>query len=204
MDEDGFITGTKEVKEADISGGTISQTMDLGVAWLSHYGTKGMKWGVRRERGTPGFFETKRAVAESKSREKRTPIEVRVQDTIGTSERKKTKIAAKGGEDHPATEDALRVAASTQKLKKSGVHALSNKELQDVAQRLNLETQVSVLVGKNVKKGPGAKFVERQLQEAQRDPIKTFKTGQKVYKTAPTVIKTGRTLLKTRRLAGIP
>ena len=182
----------------------VTQTIGLGAKWLAHYGVKGMRWGQRRERGTPGFFETKSVIAEAKTREKRTPIAPRAIDTIGSSERKQTKIKTKGGEDHPATEDALRVAASTQKLKKSGVHALSNQELQEVAQRLNLETQVSVLVGKRVKKGPGAKFVEEQLKKAQQDPIRTFKEGTKAAKTGATAYKVGRTVLKTRKLAGVP
>ena len=203
MDKDGFITGTKQVEDS-VAQSDFDTTADLGAAFLAHYGTKGMKWGVRKGRNDPGFFETKRAQAEAKARVKRTPIDARVQDTIGSSKRKQTKIAAKGGEDHPATEDALRVAAATQKLKKSGVHALSNRELQEVAQRLNLETQVSVLVGKRVKKGPGAKFVEEQLEKARNDPIKTFKKANVARKAAGPAIKTGKTLFKMRRLAGSP
>lgn len=54
MDEDGFITG---VKKAD----SIEQTMELGEAFLAHYGVKGMKWGVRNvDRTTGRTTETKR------------------------------------------------------------------------------------------------------------------------------------------------
>ena len=196
-DAEGYITDLKPIVAEKI----MAQTIDLGAEFLEHYGVKGMKWGVRRERGTPGFFETKRAQAEAKARVKRTPINPRTIDTIGSSKRKQTTIAVKGGEDYPASPDALRVAGSQQKLKKSGVHALSNKELQEMAQRLNLETQVSVLMGKKIKKGPGQKFVEEQLKRAQDDPIKAFKKGKKVGKK---VVNTGTTLLKARRLAGIP
>jgi len=64
MDEDGYITGLKQVKSED----TMAQTAVLGASFLAHmglmedddilehYGVKGMKWGVRKEtdaRGVP-------------------------------------------------------------------------------------------------------------------------------------------------------
>ena len=82
---------------------------------LAHYGVKGMRWGVRRR--SPG----------SSSVEVATPAGRGVQ--------------TRGGSGQRASEDAVRAAIATQKARKSTVSSLSNKELQDLVTRLNLETQ---------------------------------------------------------------
>ena len=83
--------------------------------FLSHYGIKGMRWGVRRSRSQ-----------------------------IDSS-----------SEDHRTAQSAKK------KAKKGGVKSLSNKELQDLITRMNLEKQYSSVVppsrGKRLLSG-GAKF----------------------------------------------
>lgn len=86
---------------------------------LVHHGTKGMRWGVRRK-----------ATVDAK--------EVIVSD-------KRKKLKTSGGKGHPAHPDAVRARTIGQVGKKSGLKALSNKELQDYNQRLNLEMQASRL-----------------------------------------------------------
>ena len=87
---------------------------------VQHHGVKGMKWGVRRKNiGSPS--------------------EVVVKSTPGR------KATAKGGSGHPASEDAKRAVSLHQRAKKSSVHSLDNKELQDLVTRLNLERQFSTL-----------------------------------------------------------
>jgi hypothetical protein len=98
---------------------------------LKHFGVKGMKWGVRRK-ATVGAQE------------------VIVRDT-----RKKLKTS--GGSGHPASSDALRAKNLGQIGKKSGLKALSNKELQDYAQRLQLEQNVKRLNYNEMSRGK--KFV---------------------------------------------
>jgi hypothetical protein len=73
-------------------------------------------------------------------------------------EKRKTKIETAGGENHPAHEDAIKVAEAQAKLKKSGTKALSNKELQEVANRIQLEERVSLLTASS-----GRKFVRKHL-----------------------------------------
>ena len=95
---------------------------------LSHFGIKGMKWGVRRERN---------------------PVEV------STTVRPGQKVRAKGGENQSASEDAIRSARLGQIARKSSTDALSTKELQELVNRMNLERQYSQIINppKQKKKG---------------------------------------------------
>lgn len=83
---------------------------------LEHYGTKGMKWGVRRKR----------------------PSAV-------TVTQKGKKLRTKGGFRRPASPDAIRTAKIGQVGRASGLKALSNDELNAYSKRLNLEANVNRL-----------------------------------------------------------
>lgn len=87
---------------------------------LEHYGIKGMRWGRRKADGTSAVEVTTKAVPGKK-------------------------VVAKGGQNHPAAPDAVRVAKLKQKAKVSTTDALDTKELQDLVNRLNLEQQYSRL-----------------------------------------------------------
>jgi hypothetical protein len=120
---------------------------------LTHHGVKGQKWGVRRK------------------------ATVGAQEVVVSDKRRKLKTS--GGKGHPASSDAVRARTVGQIGKKSGLKALSNKDLQDYNQRLNLEMQakrlryqdqsvakrfVLTLIGK---KGPGI------AEAAAKDPAGT-------------------------------
>lgn len=98
---------------------------------LAHHGVKGMRWGVRRK------------------------ATVGAQEVIVSDRRKKLKTS--GGSGHPASSDAVRARTLGQIGKKSGVKSLSNKELQDYSQRLQLEQNVKRLNFNDA--NPGKKFV---------------------------------------------
>lgn len=85
------------------------------VSYLKHYGTKGMKWGVRKAASD--------AVSKSKAR----------------SSEKKANRASPNSSDHERASTANRKAAD------GGVKKLSNKELQDAVARMNLEQQYRTL-----------------------------------------------------------
>lgn len=141
----------------------VGMSVEAGKEFVAHYGVKGMKWGQRKSRsGTPRAAEAHSVVTRAAS--------------------SKTKIKTAGGHNHPATEDAIKAALAQQKLRKSGHHALSNKELQDLANRLNLEQQVSSLIGKQPK-SPSRALVDAAL----KDPQATIKTAKNVASVARTI-----------------
>ncbi len=133
LDKDGYIVsvelGEDELVQAD-------EFIDE----LLHFGTKGMRWGVRNKREMP------------------TPVVPVAVSKVPQSPRRKTKIETEGGENHPASDDAIAVAVAKTKLQKSGPAALSNKELQAVANRVELEARV-----KRAVQPKGKKFVTRLL-----------------------------------------
>ena len=126
---------------AEVAMGAVA---DAGREFIAHYGVKGMRWGVRKSGTT----------------------EVTTQSVINKGLRSKTKVKAKGGTGHPATEDAIKAAAQKQKLRKSGPAALSNKELQELGQRLQLEQQVTQLAAPK-----GKKFVSKTLGNAGQQQV---------------------------------
>lgn len=112
-------------------GSAVALTAEDAVTYvLSHYGIKGMRWGVRRRRGADGLVE-------------------KSADTQN-AEKARAKVGKKGNTD-----------------------ALSNKELQDLVTRMNLERQFSTLTAQNKKPNPALKFVADTLvnvgkQQAQK------------------------------------
>lgn len=102
---------------------------------LQHFGVKGMKWGVRR-RGSTSSGPT---------------------DVVVTSRGGK-KVKTAGGKGHGPSDDAVTTAVARQKAKKSSTDSLSNKELQALVSRMNLEQQYSRLAPQSTGKA-ALKFV---------------------------------------------
>lgn len=122
--------------------------------YLSHHGVKGMKWGVRKaQRNSP---------------------------TV-TIQAKGRKVTTRGGKGHPIHSDALEALVGKQVAKSSGVHALSNAELERLVKRLNLEQQHSRLSGR--KKGAGRSFAEQELKNLGKQKLSSV-IAKKAAKTA--------------------
>lgn len=90
---------------------------------LQHYGVKGMKWGVTRDNpgGGPG------------------------QTQVNVKARPGKRVKTSGGRKQGASSDAVTAAVSKQIAKKSTTDALSNKQLQELVTRMNLEKQYNQL-----------------------------------------------------------
>lgn len=114
-----------EVSMSDINAEATTLIGDF----LKHYGVKGMKWGQRKQADGS--------------------VQVTARATSG-----KAKVQTKGGGGEKPSMDAIGARVSEQRLKKSGINALSNQELQALALRLNLERNVKNLAPQS----PGKKF----------------------------------------------
>jgi|tagenome__1003787_1003787.scaffolds.fasta_scaffold20517000_2 hypothetical protein len=119
----------------------LKQSSDIIENILAHHGVKGQKWGVRTRVGdtalgglgltTPGGRARSAARAKSAGN-------VIVRD-------KGKKLKTSGGAGHPAHSDAVRARTSGQIAKKSGLKALSDAQLREFNNRLNLEQQAKRL-----------------------------------------------------------
>lgn len=111
---------------------------------LAHFGVKGMKWGVRKDRKSSSSG----------------PTDVVVKTKAGQ------RIQTSGGKGLPASEDAKRVSVYKQKASSSTTDSLSTKELQELVTRMNLEQQYSKLTaGQNkTTAAKGMEFVKTGLK----------------------------------------
>lgn len=127
---------------------------------IRHYGVKGMRWGVRKER---------------------TPTDVVVKQTPG----KHVKTA--GGKNQPASEDAVKVAKLRQTAKKSTTDALSTQELQLLVSRMNLEQQYSNLASNGTRDSTGKKVVKTFLSNPKNKELTIEQIGKGAAKAAVTL-----------------
>lgn len=97
-----------------------TETGEQAVNQIFHFGVKGMKWGIRRERDSSGPVKT----------------------TVSKTRRGKVEISTTGGGKSSASVDAVRAAQASQKLKVSGIKSLSNQELQALTKRAELEGKI--------------------------------------------------------------
>jgi 2'-5' RNA ligase len=151
--------------------GAIAQSEEFYVDGLMHYGIKGMRWGVRNDtsgtssgatkvtalrggvhpaaqtavggvksRITPsGRHDRQQAVREQKFQTQ----DVQYRATI--DKRGTRRIETQGGRGHEPAPEAVNASVLNQQRKASGIHTLSNQQLQELSTRLNLEQNVTRL-----------------------------------------------------------
>lgn len=113
---------------------------------LQHFGVKGMKWGVRRDRSS--------GVRTLRTGEHVT-VGIRTRG-LGTGKVVVQRTKSSKLKTHP---DKAAVQKSAKKVKRGNTDALSNDELQKVVRRMNLERQFKDISSKEKRTVPGAKFV---------------------------------------------
>lgn len=119
---------------------------------LMHYGIKGMKWGVR-SRVSQAKAHAKKELAERSSTE----------TTIRAKPGQMVRVV--GGNKRGPHVDAVNARVSEQVAKRSTLDALSNKDLQHLVNRMNLEAQYRNLAVKETRKSAAQKWTERLISE---------------------------------------
>ena len=116
---------------------------ELDETEFMHYGVKGMRWGVRKRR----------------SEESSAPSEPQ---SVSIKQDPKTKrLQTAGGGGHKPSDDALTAVAIRQKAKASGAVSLSNKEMETLVKRLNLEANYAKAMAANAPpKSKGKQMLE--------------------------------------------
>jgi hypothetical protein len=105
--------------------------------FLEHFGVRGMKWGHRKDKGNSSVGG--------------------VEDTALKIKTSPGKIEVSGGRGRMPHDDAVQAAAYRQIVKASSTHALSNKELQALVNRINLEQNYARAVAPTTGSNPKAK-----------------------------------------------
>jgi hypothetical protein len=137
---------------------------------LSHYGVRGMRWGVRKRSSKSGTSSETDSVA-VKVAGGRAPEPVLVKTKAGSP------IQTSGGRYHPPSEEAKRAAAIKQLASKSGTHSLTNNEMRALIDRMNLESQYAKLNPKQ--KSKAEKFIRGIMKTP--IPAMTFEGVKKKY-----------------------
>lgn len=132
--------------------------MTLADDILEHHGVKGMKWGQHiKAKVEGGKASVKKNIAE------RTSTETTVRIKAGQM------VRVVGGVKRLPHEDAIKARVSEQIAKKSTLDSLSNKELQHLVNRMNLEAQYRNLAVKETRKSAGEKAVGELLASPHAD-----------------------------------
>lgn len=146
---------TDDVTDSETDQTDESQEDDKGFdinAFLEHYGVKGMKWGVRSRAGE---------------------VKARVRQDVAERRSSETTVRAKpgqmvrvvGGNRRGPNADAINARISEQVAKRSTLDALSNKDLQHLVNRMNLEAQYRNLAVKETRKSAAEKWAEQLVSE---------------------------------------
>lgn len=139
---------------------SMKQSTDNVDDFLEHYGVKGMKWGVRREGSSRPSL--KRTVEQAKNKA-RTELKERTDTETHVRAKPGRHVQVVGGKKKTPHEDAIKARVAEQIAKRNTLDALSNKELQHLVNRMNLESQYRNLAINETRKTAVEKWVEKTL-----------------------------------------
>lgn len=132
---------------------------------LQHYGVLGMKWGVRKDGrpqgyGNPNYKGPIKRARERKEREAR-----KLRGRTGEEIRKTRSGNFQTKSGKAVSRDAANARRQQVKARVSGSDSLSNKELQSLVNRMNLEQQYDRLTTPTPQKSLGKQFIERFMKD---------------------------------------
>lgn len=122
---------------------------------LEHHGVKGMKWGVTRDRATGAIIKTKARVKQEVADRQSEDVIVRTKPGQG--------VRTVGGNKQMAHPDAILARKTEQIAKRSSLDAVSNKDLQALVTRMNLEQQYRNLSVHEDRRSVGEKYAMQFL-----------------------------------------
>lgn len=160
-DSTGHITGIT------FSSDTVEHdAITRGEEFLEHFGIKGMRWGVRtRSRGSGGSTSSGSS-------------------GHNISLDKHGRMVVDNTKGHGPSQDAMRAAAVKAVAKGSGLHAISNNDLQHLVTRMNLEQQYSRLTEGPSKPTKSAKIIGKTLKNGHnfvRQTLGVAKTVKEIH-----------------------
>ena len=120
---------------------------------LAHYGVKGMKWGVRKDRKSSSGSG---AIARRRAK------------------RAANKAQKEADRSLPASEDATKAKVARRKARNASTDVLSNEELQHLVNRLNLEKRFADLTDPT--KDSGESFIKTYM-DAELGAVKSGRAG---------------------------
>ena len=148
--------------------------------YLIHYGVKGMKWGVRKDRSAGGIARTA----------------FRITHPITYSLAKKTASGIKSAKNSSAYKNAAnryrnltgsRKSNALKEARRKNINTMSNQELNEVVYRLNLERNYRSLTKLDINRG----------QNHAKDMLKYDSTYKAMQKTA--AYAAGKKVLKAAK-----
>lgn len=144
---------------------------------LYHYGVKGMKWGVRRRRDAIGAYN--KSMRESNTRNKEIisgktsgKVQSGISRRIDASKAYNKSMRDSSNANKQLIKDARNAGKSqdhlrAKELKKKNISELSNAELRELNNRMQLESQYKNLKRQNV--SAGQKFIKDVMYESSKN-----------------------------------
>ena len=148
-------------------------------AELYHHGVKGMKWGVRRKRsssGTSGSSNPHAVISTSSSNSSGGHSSKKNTSTVKVTKQTKGASVKQYSTEKPKSKRQLKkeAAAAAEKARKDELSRMSDRELRERINRLQMEKQYEQLTATPKRTNAGAKFVKDILINAGKQTLTNY------------------------------
>ena len=137
---------------------------------ILHYGVKGMKWGVHRNGASAGTVSSR---AKAKVEQTKAAIKKDIDERKGHETTVRAKpgqmVRVVGGNKHAPHQDAVNARVAEQIAKKNTLDALSNAQLKQLTERMNLESQYRNLASRELRQTAGEKAISQLMANPKFD-----------------------------------